>query len=386
MEHHRHVERRLAHQVERGRDRIAAAGRGDLRERPPDGVLVRRRRVRDLDALRPEGAEEVLPAGQAVRDVAGDPPPLAGAAERPQRPARAALLRPGGQDAREQGAARAVGVLVEGQVDLGRGSVQQLEQRLDEALVGERLEVGEMERRPRAARDVDHLVDRLEQAVALVAHVRDERRSRLRRLLRDGDELVRGGVGAGEVDEPEGQHPRPRLEAEPHLAAHRPQRLGGRRDAAAAEHDVAHGAVADRGDERERGPRRVERVEVLRHRRPRPLLRPRPLERAQVRLPLRAPGGVDGRRREPVGVDHLRREALRELRGEEGIVEGAKRRMRVEVDEPGAEHQPASVHDLACRGRSGPCDSPSQARSCRRGLRRRPRTAARRPGRRSRRG
>ena len=249
MEHHRHVEGRLRHQVERGRDRIAAAGCGDLRQRSPDGVLVRCRCVRDLDALRSEGAEEVLPAGHAAGDVAGDPPSLAGAAEPPERPARAVLLRPGGQDAREEGAARSVGVLVEAEVDLGRGSVQPLEQRLDEALVGEGLEVGEMERRPRAPRDVDHLLDRREQAVALVAHVRDERRSRLRRLLRDGDELVRRRVGAGEVDEPEGQHPRPGLEAEPDLPSHRPQRLGGRLDAAAAEHDVAHGAVADRGDE-----------------------------------------------------------------------------------------------------------------------------------------
>ena len=205
-----------------------------------------------------------------------------------------------------------------------------------------------MERCPGAAGDVDHLVDRREQAVPLVPHVRNERRSRPRRLLGHGDELLRGRVGAGEVDEPEGQHPRPCVEAEPDLAAHRPQRLGGRPDASSAEHDVPHGAVADRGDERDRGPGRVERVEVLRHCRPRPLLRARSLERSQVGLPLRAPGGVDGRGREAVGIDHLRREALRELRDEEGIVEGAKRRMRVEVDETGAQQQPGPVHDLAC--------------------------------------
>ena len=118
-------------------------------------------------------------------------------------------------------------------------------------------------------------------------------------------------------------------------------------DPAAAEDEVAHGAVSDRGDERERGPRGVERVQVLLDRRPRPRLRAAALERSQVRLALGPPVRSDGRRREPVRVDHLRREALGELRGQEGVVERAQRRVGVEVDEPRAEHQPVRLDDLA---------------------------------------
>ena len=174
--------------------------------------------------LRPEGAEEVLPAGQAVRDVARDPPPLAGGcrasgaspARRPPAPRRAGCSR-AGCCRRRRGTGRSVTSI---SVD---GVVEQLEQRLDEALVGERLEVGEVERRPRAARDVDHLLDR-RPAGRAPRCARAGRAARpLRRLLRDGDELVRRRVGAGQVDEPEGQHPRSRLEAEPDLASHRPQ-------------------------------------------------------------------------------------------------------------------------------------------------------------------
>ena len=134
-----------------------------------------------------------------------------------ERRRRAALLRPPGQQAREQGAAGAVGVLVEGDAV---AALDLLEQRLDQRLVGERLQMRDVQRRARAARDLEHLVDRLEQARALVADVRDERRAELRRHLGDGDELVRVGVGAGEVDEPEGEIRRAGLEAGAHLAPH----------------------------------------------------------------------------------------------------------------------------------------------------------------------
>ena len=160
-------------------------------------------------------------------------------------------------------------------------------------------------------------------------------------------------------------------------------------DPTAAEHEVAHGAVADRGHERERRPRRVERVEVLR----------RPSTTASVSGPPPSSGRRyawrsarrsrrDGRRSEAVGVDHLGREALRELRRQQRVVERAQRRVRVQVDEAGAEHQPAPVDDLArVRQAPNPRDTSSQRldRAVAR-RRRRPRTAARRPGRRSRRG
>ncbi len=137
VQHHGHVERRLAHQIEGGRDGIAAAQAADLLERQPHRALVRGGGVRDLDALRSERAEEVLPARQSLRDVAGDPAPVFAPAERAQRALGPALLRPGGKHAREQGAAGAVGVLVEGEVDLRGSRLEQLEQRLDQGLVRE---------------------------------------------------------------------------------------------------------------------------------------------------------------------------------------------------------------------------------------------------------
>ena len=349
VENHGHVERRLEHQADGRRDRVRSPPRGDRRQREADHVVVRRCGIGDLDPVGSERAEDVLPARQAVLDVGGDPSSLAAPAEPLQGRGSAALLGPGGQDAREQRAARAVGVLVERQVDLAGGTLEELEERLHEALVGEGLEVGEMEGSPRPASDVDHLVDRREQAVALVADMGYERHARTCRLLGHRHELARRGVGTREVDEPEGQHPCARVEAEPNLVAHCHQVLGRGIHAPATEHDVAHRAVADRRDEREGGSGRVERVEILRHRRPRPVLRPRALERPEVRLPLGPPGRVDRRGREPVGVDHLGREPLRELGREEGIVEAAERRVRVQVDEPRAQHQPSRVQDLACR-------------------------------------
>ena len=227
-----------------------------------------------------------------------------------------------------------------------------------------------MERRARAARDLDHLPDRLENAAALVADVRHDRRAELGRDLGDGDELVRVRVRAGEVDEPERQHARAGLEREAHLAAHL---VEPRRHALAADHEVPHRAVPDRRHERHRRPRRVERVEVLGEARPRPLRRPLPFERAQVRAP-RAPVG-NRRGCEAVGADHLRRESLQDLRREQRIVERRERGVRVQVDEARAEHRAALRRARRRRARR------RSRRSARRRRRRPCGTTGRRPGR-----
>ncbi len=260
-----------------------------------------------------------------------------------ERRGRAALLRPCRQQAREQGAAGAVGVLVEAETR----TLDLLEQRLDQRLVGERLQVREMQRGARAARDLEHLVDRLEQALTLVADVRDDRPAELRRHLGDGDELVGVRVGAGQVDEPEREVRRAGLEARPHLPLHLLQLICRRGPALAADHRVAGGAVANRRHERDRRPRRVEGVEVLRERRPRPLVRPRPFQRAQVVAPLRPAARRDGRRRESVRADHLRGHALREHLGQERVVVRPQRRVRVHVDEAGAEPEAGRVDHVA---------------------------------------
>ena len=196
VEHHRHVEGRLAHQVERGRDRVAAAVAAISASVLPTASSF-------------GGAAFAISicSGPSVPRMFSQPgSPLAMSRAIRRRSSRLPIVRSvplappscaqAGQDAREQRAARAVGVLVEAQVELGRGALEQLEQRLDQALVGERLEVGDVERCAGAAGDVDHLLDRLEQAVALVPDVGHERHAEAGRLLGDRDELVRGGVGA----------------------------------------------------------------------------------------------------------------------------------------------------------------------------------------------
>ena len=111
-----------------------------------DGVAaaVGDRLALDDDRCRPERAEQVLPARQSVGDVARDSCPRRRLDEPLERRRRAALLRPRGQQAREQRAAGAVRVLVEAHVD-DVGGLQQLEQRLDQRLVGERLQVGDVQ-------------------------------------------------------------------------------------------------------------------------------------------------------------------------------------------------------------------------------------------------
>ena len=159
----------------------------------------------------------------------------------------------------------------------------------------------------------------VEQPGALVADVRHERRAERRRLLGERDELVGLGVGAGDVDEPEREHPRARLEPEPDLAPHLGELLGRRSDPVAAEHELAHRAVPDRRDEADRRPasprahrgtRRRSSTATRRARRPRA-----PAGRPAARPAARR----DRRRREPVRVDHLGREALQDLRRQQRV-------------------------------------------------------------------
>ena len=196
-----------------------------------------------------------------------------------------------------------------------------------------------------APSDLDQLADRLQQSFAFVADVRDERHAERRGLFGHRHELVGLGVGARDVDEPEREHPGARLEPEPHLAAHLGQLLGRRGHPVGAEHCLPHGAVPDRRHQAHGRPAAIERLEVLGERRPGPLGRPLALERAQVRLPRRLPSRRDGRRRQPVRVDHLRREPLQDLRRVQRVREGHERRVGVQVDEPRAEDR------AACRRR-----------------------------------
>ena len=297
-------------------------------------------RAADDDPLRAERAELVLPAGQAVaRRRVRSRSRCAGSRARASVAVGAALLRPRRQQAREQRRARAVRVLVERHVEVrarasisaSSGSISARRRATSGARGGAARPSGarrRSSRRPPRARRAPSLrtcgTSGAPNAAASSATATSSSVSRVR---------------AGDVDEPEREHPRARLEGEPHLAAHRVELLGGRLRVAAAEDESRTAPWPIDGTSDSRRPRRVERVEVLGERRPRPLGRALALERAQVRAPRLAAVGRDRRGREPVGADHLGREALQQLRREQRVVQRRERRVRVQVDEAGAEHR-----------------------------------------------
>ncbi len=284
--------------------------------------------------------------GRPCADVPRDRAAHLGVHDPLERRRGAAGLRPRRQQAREQRRPRAVGVLVEGHVDLRGGGIDQLEERSDERVARESLQVREVKRSARPPGDVDHLPDGLEQAGALVPDVRDKRYTERGRLACDRDELLRAGVRPRDVDEPIRQRPRSRLEPEPHLATHLFELPGRRNGGLAPQHDFTDGAVPDRRHECQRGPRPVEVVEVLGEGLPQPFLGAITLECAKVHPSCGEACSPNRCRRKPIGVDHLGREPLEDLRREQGIVERLERRVGVHVDEPGAQHRPRPVDHL----------------------------------------
>ena len=229
--------------------------------------------------------------------------------------------------------------------------VEELEQRIDERLVGEGLQVRDVQRRARAAGDVDELADRLEHAVALVADVRDERRAERRRLLGQRDELVGVRVRARQIDHPEGERARARLEARAGLAPHRRELVRGRRSLRAAHHEVAHRVVPGR---RARGssPAAFPRASRGTRRRSTTAIPSGPVPSSPRRYACRSttPLALDGSGREAVRVDQLGREALRDLRLEQRVDVRVQCRVGVHVDEPGAEHHALGRRSPRLRG------------------------------------
>ena len=110
MQDHPDREAALDEQVEDGRDRVEPSLVGDLGQSASG----------DDDPVGPERAEDVLPARQAIPNVARDCLALPGVACALEGLLGATCLRPGGKQAREQRRAGAVGVLVEGEIDVAR--------------------------------------------------------------------------------------------------------------------------------------------------------------------------------------------------------------------------------------------------------------------------
>ena len=243
------------------------------------------------------------------------------------------------------------------------------EERLDQVIAGERLQVGEVQRRAGAPRDLDQLADRLQHPSPSLRTCGTSGTPNAAASSATATSSSVLGVGARDVDEPEREHPGARLEPEPHQAAHLGQLRGRRRHPVGAEHRLPHGAVPDRRHQAHGRPAAIERLEVLGERRPGPLERPLALERPQVRLPRRLRARRDGSRRQPVGVDHLGREPLQDLRRVQRIREGHERRVGVEVDEARAEDRagPSTTSAASAAARSptaaiSPSRTPTSAR------------------------
>ena len=175
-------------QVEGGLERVLAPGRA----RPRPGVLPSHsgmaagRDVGDDDALRARSTSRSCPSPRArdrpsARAAARAP---RGSRRRPQRGLGAAVVRPRRQDRAQQRAARDVGVLVGGEAQaLARAPASRRRHhvaRRGPVLAARDLEVRDVHRAAGLARHADHLVQRLQDAVALAAHVDDERPAGLR--------------------------------------------------------------------------------------------------------------------------------------------------------------------------------------------------------------
>ena len=273
---HRYVEPRVVHKVERGDHGMATALIGDLGQRPADRFGTCGCGLRDEYSLRPARDIEVLPTGQASLDVGDDPCARLGVLETREHFRGAPGERPGRQQHGKDRRAGAVRVLVEAEIDLAGGAVQKREQRLHQFGVTDQLEVGEVQRSASPSCNSGELVDRLQHASRLVAHVRDEWRADAGRLVRDGFQLFRCSVEAGQVDHPKRQGTSARFKAGADNVAHAAQlgRVG--RAVVAADHEVPHRAMPDRRNQRRRRAGRRERFEVFVEGRPFPGRRPDP--------------------------------------------------------------------------------------------------------------
>ena len=337
----RDVEPVLEQDVEGELQRIAVELIGELRQRPagPFGAACRER---DAQAA-PAGIRgHVLPAGDPAIDLGPDEIADVWIGERGHAIVDTQRLERRRQDRGEGRRRRGVRVLVRADVEALRA--RELEpgdrvigptpHRARSALEVRHLETGARTRRPDGR---DRLVERLEQAVALVAHVGRVHAATARRRGHERLDLVgsaRASPGRRSGPSRDPARPRPaRPSTAPTIAA---SSSGVAAPSVGTEDGPANGAVAD--EERDVRPERLlgDPIEVLPEGRParRELVRP---ERQVDEL---APGVGDRREGVAAVARELGGKALVEVAGQGAVEEERSVRVAVRVDETGR-HDPS---------------------------------------------
>src|SRR5262249_23043725 len=158
-------------------ERVLGA-RGLLHALAYDAWTLAARDVGDRDPLGAGPAPEVVPLDEArVEHLAAHARAVVGVREALDRRLGAARMGPRGEDRSEHGRARGVGILIAGHDDTR--ALRRLDAILylapaREVLLARDLPVGDVHSAPALATDLDHLVDRLEDPVALAPQVDDE--------------------------------------------------------------------------------------------------------------------------------------------------------------------------------------------------------------------
>src|SRR5215510_12126877 len=322
----------IDNQLERGVERVHPSLGGDLRDALALGILASSAGGHH-DVLPPDTVQEAL-ARRRRLDVAPDARAFLRIGQALEHGVDPALERPVRQERPERRAGGGVRIDVRHDVEpLGSRRVDQLERLGDLAPVGtaRRLHVADLDRQIALAPDVDRLSHRVEERGSLAPDVARIEAPMARGGRGEGHHLVGRRIGAGSIDEPGRQPPRPVLDAVGDVALHPAELRGGRGTAREAHRRDAQGAVADQLDHVERGAAGVEGTQVVADGAPAKVHRGGNMKGEPSKI--LEEFGRHRSRREAAVADHLGGHALPYFRLGAAVVPEAPVRVRVHVDE-----------------------------------------------------
>ncbi len=337
----------LDHQVDGGVLGTHATHLRDLGER-----LARQRL--ELRVLEPEqqraggarGSVEVLPRRGRVAHL-GEHTRANRRILQPADPGlEAAVLHPRRHGGIEPGRTRRVQVHIRGDADPGGArSLDLVDERVELAPISSArsFQVIDLRRRARGPGDVDGLLRRLEQPIALAAHVHAVDPAAARRLAGERHELGGASVLVRAVDERGGDPEGSFLHRLAHQRAHPLELRGGRLHVALAEHVGADRARAHEGGDIGRNAVPLELVQVLPESGPVDRVVNVGLALPRVALHLRS------QRPHRVLAEHLERHSLAQIAQRPAVRDEGLFRVRQHVDEPGRHRLAARLEALGRR-------------------------------------